>query len=125
MLREGRISFEPKSRIAEREVEQWGGWTRDTLSICTGLRPCERPSLQLPHDGHLTTRVLSGGLQAVSRLVSDGCGDMAMNLHDAAADGDVAEARRLVAAGADVEEQRGQYGRRPLHRRHRTGRWRQ
>jgi hypothetical protein len=57
--------------------------------------------------------------------VSDGCGYMAMNLHDAAERDNVAEARRLVAAGADVEEQRGQYGRRRCIRRHRTGRWRQ
>ena len=49
------------------------------------------------------------------RLVSDGCGDMATGLHDAVVSGDVAEMRRLVAAGADVEEQRGVFGRRPLH----------
>jgi ankyrin repeat protein len=55
------------------------------------------------------------GLQAVRRLVSDGCGDMAMNLHDAAANGDVTKARRLVAAGADVEEQRGEARSMPLH----------
>jgi ankyrin repeat protein len=47
--------------------------------------------------------------------VSDGCGDMAMNLHEAVESGDVVEVRRLVAAGADVEEQRGEHGLRPLH----------
>ena len=87
---------------------QLGGWTRGTLSPCTGVRPCERPSLQLPHDGHLTTRVFWVGLRRrVSRLVSDGCGDMATNMHEAATNGDVVEVRRMVAAGADVEEQRG------------------
>jgi hypothetical protein len=51
-----------QDRIAERGVGvgQWGGWTRGALSPCTGVRPCERPSLQLPHDGHLTTRVCLG-----------------------------------------------------------------
>ena len=47
--------------------------------------------------------------------MSDGCGDMAMNLHEAVESGDVVEVRRLVAAGADVEEQRGEHGLRPLH----------
>jgi hypothetical protein len=42
--------------------------------------------------------------------VSDGS-----SLHDAAGSGDVAEVRRLVAMGANVEQQRGEYGRRPLH----------
>jgi ankyrin repeat protein len=56
-----------------------------------------------------------GAGKAVRRRVSDGCGDMAPNLHEAAWNGDVAEMRRLVAAGADVEEQRGVFGRRPLH----------
>jgi ankyrin repeat protein len=36
--------------------------------------------------------------------VSDEGGDMAMNLREAAMDGNVAEVRRLVAAGADVNE---------------------
>jgi hypothetical protein len=35
-----------------------GGWTRGALSPCTGVRPCERPLLQLPHDGHLTPHLL-------------------------------------------------------------------
>ena len=62
------------------------------------------------------TRWVGGGaVQAVRRLVSDGCGEMVMNLHDAAESGDVAEARRLVAAGADVEEPRGEHDARPLH----------
>jgi ankyrin repeat protein len=47
--------------------------------------------------------------------VSDGCGDRATNLHDAAASGDVTDVRRLVAAGADVEEKRGEHEARPLH----------
>jgi hypothetical protein len=57
----GRDQIRTQEQIAEREVGQWGWWTRGTLSACTGVRPCERPSLQLPHDGHLTTRVLSVG----------------------------------------------------------------
>jgi hypothetical protein len=44
-------------------VGQWGGWTRGTLSPCTGVQPCERPSLQLSHDGHLTTRMCWVGLR--------------------------------------------------------------
>ena len=56
---------------------------------------------------HVALWVGGGAVQAVRRLVSDGCGDMAMNLHDAVESGNVAEARRMVAAGADVEEQRG------------------
>jgi ankyrin repeat protein len=36
------------------------------------------------------------------------------NLHEAAGSGDAAETERLVAAGADVEEQR-EFGARPLH----------
>jgi hypothetical protein len=51
----------------------------------------------------------------VRRLVSDECGDMAMHLHEVVESGDVAEVRRLVAAGADVEEPRGEHGIRPLH----------
>jgi hypothetical protein len=51
----------------------------------------------------------------VSRLVSDGCGDMATNMHEAATNGDVVEVRRMVAAGADVEEQWGEFVVRPLH----------
>ena len=47
--------------------------------------------------------------------MSDGCGDMATNLHDAVEFGDVTEVRRLVAAGADVYEQKGRAGWRPLH----------
>ena len=47
--------------------------------------------------------------------MSDGCGDMETNLHEAAINDDVAEVRRLVAAGADVDEQRGEFGMRPLH----------
>jgi hypothetical protein len=47
--------------------------------------------------------------------VSDECGDMAMNLHDAAHHGEVLEVRLLEAAGADVEEQRGETRSRPLH----------
>jgi hypothetical protein len=39
---------------------------------------------------------------------------MATNLHEAVEFGDVTEVRRLVAAGADVEE-RGEFGTRPLH----------
>jgi hypothetical protein len=46
------------------------GWGWDSgvgghvvLSPCTGVQPCERPSLQLPHDGHLTTRVCWVGLR--------------------------------------------------------------
>ena len=46
--------------------------------------------------------------------VSDECGDMAMHLHAAAGRGDVAEVRRLVAAGADLEKQ-GEDGWRPIH----------
>jgi hypothetical protein len=40
---------------------------------------------------------------------------MALNLSDAAMNGDVTEVRRMVAAGADVEEQRGEHEARPLH----------
>jgi hypothetical protein len=58
---------------------------------------------------------LGGAAQAVSRLVSDGRGDMVMNLHEAAESGDVVEVRRLVAAGADVEEERGELEWRALH----------
>ena len=47
--------------------------------------------------------------------MSDECGDMAVDLYDAAKSGDVVEVRRLVAAGADVEEQWGEFGMRPLH----------
>ena len=39
-----------------------------------------------------------------------------MNLHAAAASGDVAAVRRLVTAGADVEEY-GEGGERPVHAR--------
>ena len=46
--------------------------------------------------------------------MSDGCGDMAMDLCEAANRGDVAEVRRMVAAGADVHEQ-GELGWGPLH----------
>ena len=49
------------------------------------------------------------------RLVSDECGDMAVNLHDAVVSGDVVDVRRLVAAGADVDEQRGEARSMPLH----------
>ena len=52
--------------------------------------------------------------QAVRRPVSDGCGDMAANLYEAARSGDVVEVRGLVAAGSDVEE-RGEDGGTPLH----------
>ena len=47
--------------------------------------------------------------------MSDECGDMEMNLHDAAQNGDVVDVRRLVAAGADVDEQRGEARSMPLH----------
>jgi ankyrin repeat protein len=40
---------------------------------------------------------------------------MATNMHEAATNGDVVEVRRMVAAGADVEEQWGKFGERPLH----------
>jgi hypothetical protein len=63
----------------------------------------------------VTLWVGGGAVQAVRRLVSDECVEMAMNLHEAVESGDVAEARRMVAAGADVEEPRGEYGNRPLH----------
>jgi ankyrin repeat protein len=43
-----------------------------------------------------------------------GCGDMETDLFDVAIDGDVSEVRRMVAAGADIEEQ-GELGMRPLH----------
>ena len=46
--------------------------------------------------------------------MSGGCGDMAMNLHEAAGDGDVAEVRQLMAAGAEVDE-KGEHGMTPLH----------
>jgi ankyrin repeat protein len=46
--------------------------------------------------------------------VSDGCGDMAMDLHTAAVNGNVVEVRRMVSAGADVNKP-NQYGMRPLH----------
>jgi hypothetical protein len=42
-------------------------------------------------------------MQVVKRRVLV-CGDMVLNLHAAVASGDVAEVRRLVTAGADVEE---------------------
>jgi ankyrin repeat protein len=45
-----------------------------------------------------------GAVQAARRLVSDGFGDMWTDLYGAALNGDVAEVRRLVAAGADVDE---------------------
>ena len=54
-----------------------------------------------------------GAVQAVRRLVSDGFGDMNPHvaalgmwpdLYRAARNGDLAEVRRLVAAGADVDE---------------------
>jgi hypothetical protein len=53
-----------------------------------------------------------GSSQAVRRLMSDECGDMAM--HEAACGGDVAEVQRLVAAGLDVDEPCAS-GLRPLH----------
>jgi ankyrin repeat protein len=37
-----------------------------------------------------------------------------MNLHEAAGDGDVAEVRQLMAAGAEVDE-KGEHGMTPLH----------
>ena len=40
---------------------------------------------------------------------------MVMDLYDAAKSGDVVEVRRLVAAGADVEEERGELEWRALH----------
>jgi ankyrin repeat protein len=40
---------------------------------------------------------------------------MATNLHEAVEFGDVTDVRRLVAAGADVEEKRGEHTARPLH----------
>jgi hypothetical protein len=40
---------------------------------------------------------------------------MTPSLRTAAARGDVAEVRRFAAAGADVDEQRGEHGGRPLH----------
>ena len=46
--------------------------------------------------------------------MSDGCGDMAMHLHAAVEFGDVVAVRRMVAAGADVE-QRCEHGGTPLH----------
>jgi ankyrin repeat protein len=45
--------------------------------------------------------------------VSDGCGGMNLALYEAAMDGDVVEVRRMVSAGADVNEQ-GAAGMRPL-----------
>jgi hypothetical protein len=56
--------------------------------------------------------------------VSDGCGDMATNLSDAAMNEDVVEVRRVVAAGADVEEQRASMKRGHCTRQQPTGRWR-
>ena len=53
--------------------------------------------------------------------MSDECGDMVMDLYDAAKSGDVVELRRLVAAGADVEGQRGELGWGPLHQAAYTG----
>ena len=47
--------------------------------------------------------------------MSDECSDMVKNLHDAVECGDVPEARRLVAAGADVEEAWGEHEEKPLH----------
>jgi ankyrin repeat protein len=55
-----------------------------------------------------------GAAQAVRRPVSDEGGDMAMHLHTAAGRGDVAEVRRMVSAGADVNEQ-SELGWGPLH----------
>ena len=49
----------------------------------------------------------------MKRLVSDGFGDMWTGLYLAVMDGDVAEMRRLVAAGADVDVL--SHGIRPLH----------
>ena len=46
--------------------------------------------------------------------MSDGCGDMTMNLYKAAQRGNVAGVRRLVAAGADVDEP-GVHGATALH----------
>jgi ankyrin repeat protein len=46
---------------------------------------------------------------------------MVMDLYDAAKSGDVVELRRLVAAGADVEGQRGEHGWGPLHQAAYTG----
>jgi hypothetical protein len=64
LRRRGRDQIRTQEQGCERGVGvgQWGGWTRGGLSTCTGVRPCERPSLQLPHGGHLTTRVCWVGL---------------------------------------------------------------
>jgi ankyrin repeat protein len=40
---------------------------------------------------------------------------MAMDLFDAVVSGDVVDVRRLVAAGADVDEPRGEHEMRPVH----------
>jgi hypothetical protein len=56
------------------------------------------------------------GAQAVRQEIGDSAGgDMAVYLHEAALSGDVADVRRLVAAGADLEEQYDVDGWRPLH----------
>jgi hypothetical protein len=59
----------------------------------------------------------------VSRLVSDVCGDMVLNLYKAVESGDVAEVRRLVAAGADVEEDGVSLDGGRFTWRHTTGMW--
>jgi hypothetical protein len=85
-------------------VEQWGGWTYDALSPHRDVRPYERPSLQISH----TNRGIIGrwpwGFVGGCTGGEEASGDMTMDLHDAAMRGDVVRLRRLVAAGADVDE---------------------
>ena len=94
------------------------GWvdTWYSLSPCTGVQPCERPSLQLPHDGLTPAGLLGGATQAVRKLVSDECGDMVgwRPLHVAAHHGQVEAVKVLVELGAD-KEAKGDDGVMPLH----------
>jgi hypothetical protein len=62
-----------------------------------------------PRDG-----LVGWAAQAVRRPVSDEGGDMSIDLIDAAVSGDVTEVRRMVAAGADVNEL-NEYGNSALH----------
>jgi hypothetical protein len=55
------------------------------------------------------------GCTGGEEVVSNECGDMTMNLHEVVESGNVSEVKRLVAAGADVEEELGEYEDRPLH----------
>ena len=99
----GGIRFERKMGTA------WGGggtvgrvnaWWSLYMHGCPTMRAA-LAAASSRQASHVTLWVGGGAVQAVRRLVSDECGEMAMNLHQAVESNDVAKVRRLVAAGAD------------------------